>query len=195
MRVCALVLTIGLVCAAGFASAQDAAYIHHIEGLSPANPHEMIAGSPVTIYYNFRVESACLQSGGMSLRFYSPDGADWGDVNMSHNYDMYDMTVNPLTLGGDPGIDDDTLGLWINDKAECRLPVGFDDWLVKLFFEFPESSTGKTFCIDSTYFSHAGPWSWNLGDGSTAVPQWDGPYCFTVVGCCYDYKGDANLDG
>lgn len=183
----AIVLFAAMLCLTGMISAQDMVYIHHIDGASP-RPDQILAGEQVMFYLGMKVQTACPLSGGMSLEVYSPDGAEksWG-IEVTYRYPII------VWFGGGDGVD--TLGIRLFDYGECEYPAGYDNWFMKFAMEFPESSIGKTICIDSCYFPDAGPWLWNVDDGSTIVPQWDGPYCYTIVGCCYDYMGDANLDG
>jgi hypothetical protein len=135
---------------------------------------------------------------------------------MHWEYDttMYGEWVNSPGIapavwkGSDPQIFDG--GLFVNTligtSADTVHFIGFNqttgyglyDGLNAVAFSiaidsFPQSSIGKSFCIDSAYYRPAGGiWLWT--NGIQLKAPWDGPYCFDIVDCCAGMRGNVEGD-
>ena len=57
----------------------------------------------------------------------------------------------------------------------------------------PESSSGKTLCIDSAFFPPTGFWEWAQNYSIRWGPFWDGPHCFEIGSCCVGMRGNVDL--
>ncbi|MCK4372541.1 MAG: hypothetical protein KAW61_05310, partial [candidate division Zixibacteria bacterium] len=149
----------------------------------------ILCGEPVTFnvhLYNYSENIIKAITNG--FRLYSPDGAEWEtpvyySTGALEPYLDYAFVVNGL---GVDGIGEDTITLGGIAMYEPGIPIGFDDVVAKIETQFDAAQVGKTFCIDSTYFPPSGYWLWAYTGGSL-IPDWGGPYCWTIAEpppCC-----------
>jgi len=119
------------------------------------------------------------------FRVYSPDGAVWNPVfgdTLSFGWpEMFDLvwSIKPFGVTGSGA---DTIGFGGARQDSSGLPDGFDEVVFTLSTEVSANQHGKTICIDSSFFPPSGWWMWAHGNGAgSSFPDWDGPYCFTIV--------------
>ncbi len=155
-------------------------------------------GLPVT--FNVRMNNTTgdpIHGSTNGFRLYSPDGAEWEIPT----YDAvggldayYDGGVHVVGLGVD-GVSDDTIAIGGMQISAGGIPNGYDGVILTITTEINSDDSGKTICLDSTYFPPAGPWIWALPD-TTIVPEWGGPYCYqTKFGFIYHGYKYNDLDG
>jgi hypothetical protein len=128
---------------------------------------------------------------------YSPDGAEWETpvYYSTGALEPYFDSVVVNGLGVD-GIGEDTITLGCYAMYEPGIPSGFDEVVVKIETQFDAAQEGKTFCIDSTFFPPSGYWLWAYTGGSL-IPDWGGPYCWTIAeppSCCVGDRGNVDYD-
>ncbi len=120
------------------------------------------------------------------FRVYSPNGATWnttvGDTLSSLVWgDAFDLTFN-INYFSVNGAGADTVAFGGSKLFGNGLPTGFVDTAYSLRIGPVNSShLGKTICIDSSFFPPVGYWVWAPTGTSTIIPDWYGPYCFTVT--------------
>ncbi len=118
------------------------------------------------------------------FRVYSPDGATWTttvlDSTGLFGWHVFDL-VNSFYYYGVTGSGADTTGVGAVVMTLDGVPDGFDGVPYTLSIgPIALADTGRTVCIDSTFFPPSGTWFWALtSDGIN--PHWGGPYCFEVV--------------
>ncbi len=128
----------------------------------------------------------------------SPDGAAFTTVGAKWHdpggawASVFDGWYGVSDTVGGPPVDTAAFG------AFCIFSDGFQPADSRLAFNVkttvPCSDTGKTICIDSTFFAPAGSWLWAIKNNADATPSWDGPHCFTIAQCCFGMRGNVNGD-
>ena len=104
-----------------------------------------------------------------------PNGLMWKGTDPQ----IYDggLFVNTFSVDGAGA---DTVGFAGFDQySGVGLYSGFDfvGWKIRIA-SISKGSAGRTICIDSSYFPPSGTWLW--ANDTVVVPDWDGPYCWTV---------------
>jgi len=119
------------------------------------------------------------------FRIYSPNGATWtgivGDTLSSLNWDYYFDLIFGIQYFSNNGSGADTVGFSGSHLFHGGLPTWFNDTAYTITIgPIPSNHTGKTICLDSSFFPPAGTWKWNAGAGLDFFPSWGGPCCYTV---------------
>jgi hypothetical protein len=127
---------------------------------------------------------------GEFLNDYLPDGLVW--QGSAPHWQIYDggLFVKVFSVDGSGA---DTIGFagYQMDHGTGLYP-GFDAVGIGInIARIPESSRGKTLCIDSCYWPPAGTWKW--ANGFNILPYWDGPHCFEIGDCCVGMRGNVDL--
>ena len=145
-------------------------------------PTEVMLDQALTMYVRLEntagVPFAAISSG---FTVYSPDGASIVIDEFTFNDSLLAlMTVESPDQG--EGYDPDGFGLYICGITSAILPAGFRDvaYTIKLA-AFSETDLGKTVCLDTSSYALGGAWKWQTDGLSNHIPQWGGPYCFTIV--------------
>lgn len=157
----------------------------------------------VTFHLRYTNYFDCPKIKGMrnGFRIYSPEGATWAPV--SHDTanlgwpDRFDMVfwVREYSVTGSGA---DTISFTGVTGAEQGpgLPYGFDEVAFMITVNAHVEDTGKTICIDSSYFPPSGAWEWACGsEWGTFYPAWSG-HCYTIIDCppTPDTDGDGEGD-
>jgi len=191
----ALFLVILLILSANI-SAQSRMAIDSVDGLTPGG--KLSAGADLVFYIDLTNESSFPILGAThGFKVYSPDGAEWtpitGDsANIGWGESFDGGLYWSIFSGTGNGID--TIGFGGFTIVGTGLLPGFDGNVFRIMTAVSSNFNGKTLCIDKTYYPPAGHWLWTHSTDGTTVPDWGGPYCFEVSGCC-QVMGDINGDG
>lgn len=174
-------------------SGQDAITLDSTVG-SPAIG-QIKANTGVEFFMRYQVVSASMLAMDECFVIGSPDGALWQLPGIE--------TVDPLFAtyleGGiildtfpASGMAPDTL-LWGGFSIlGPGVPVGYNDFAIRLNTIVSQDDIGKTICVDSASRGTGCGWHWNSGVSLT--PEWGGPYCFEIVTCCEGFRGNINSD-
>lgn len=133
---------------------------------------------------------------------YSPDGAsftsltgEWYETGNNWNsiFDLFHGVAG--SADGGPPRDSISFGACTMFSDGFPPNDSRDAFIIRTTVDCAD--TGKTICLDSTFFLPAGPWLWYSDDVSNneMIPAWDGPYCFTISKCCLGMRGNVNGDG
>ena len=117
------------------------------------------------------------------FRVHSPDGATWttttGDSTGALSGANFDL-VHLIDYFSVTGSGADTVLFGGAALSGDGIPPGFDDVPYTITVgPIPDSSVGKTLCLDSCWAPPSGPWAWQTMSG-VIVPAWDGPHCFDI---------------
>ncbi|KAA3634480.1 MAG: hypothetical protein DWP97_06985 [Calditrichaeota bacterium] len=132
------------------------------------------------------------------FKVYSPDGAQWGKIigetvqPLSFWYSLFDL-VYSIGFNYNDGITPDTISYGGASLFGSGLPPNFNQqsYIIKIGPIHP-NQTGKTICIDSTFYTPTGLWHWTNSSGGY-IPQWGGPYCYTIENITRTWH--VSLDG
>ncbi len=118
------------------------------------------------------------------FRIYSPGGAHWGGLaadTTGIGGSMVDIGPYFTYLSND-GSGADTVGFGGVRITASGIPDGFDGDGIKISIgPISSSYAGSTICIDSAFYPSAGQWLWVLADQTNVIPEWGGPYCWTIT--------------
>lgn len=149
-----------------------------------------------TVRFEFRVTlsvtSDTVSGFTNGFKVYSPDGATWGvpvGDTISGIGDAFSYVVAIQYFSAD-GSGADTIGFGGSGPSGTGWPPGYDDVPFSITIHPDIADTGKTICLDSTWFPPGGDWLWASSSGS-AEPDWSGPHCFTIYGGGEDSDGDG----
>ncbi len=143
--------------------------------------------------------SGCRYNSSYAWQVYSPDGATWsqtvldatGEVSTHHDTCLIE---NWSVTGSDA----DTIGSALVTFGEkSGLYDGFDEAAFTIAIHPEAGSEGMTICIDTIDHIESYYWLWaGLGNECfhEVVPEWDGPYCFTVAAPTADEDRDGVVD-
>ena len=129
------------------------------------------------------------------FRVYSPDSATWGvpvGDTVSGIGDAFDITVVINYFSAD-GSGADTLAFGGFAMLGTGWPPGYNEVPFSITTSTQLSDTGKTICLDSSWFPPSNSWLWSSSGGSVG-PDWSGPHCFTIYGGGDDSDGDGIAD-
>lgn len=179
--------------------AQSSISLDRVNGL--ATPETLRQGQMISFALrltNSTGQVAVAVSNG--FRVYSPDGAEWTttslDTTAQLGRKLFPMGLY-LRAFSEDGAQADTvgfLGVGENIGLPSGLPIGYDKVGLEVQIgPIPESSRGKTICIDSSFYFNGGVWKWALTDETPSYPSWDGPHCYQVE-CC-QLMGDVDDNG
>ena len=137
------------------------------------------------------------------FRVWSPTGATWTPIEIDIDIieaDIWEQYVGShlfiWTGTNVNGSGADTVGVSSFTFLE-GIPYG-TDLGIYITMPFPginSSFNGGVICLDSTLLYESREWLWKFNDIGVQVPEWGGPYCFTIVNCCEGIRGDVDKDG
>lgn len=170
-----------------------------VDGLTA--PGVLASGRPVQ--FRFRLETRFSPIAGTmnGLEFYSPDGAEWGTIVFAKVPDFAALANNAIAYaqpGWADGATPDSMvimaGWFANPSGHEMLPINSSEVLFTVTAEFDPGQTGLTVCLDTTRSDYW--WVWKQSDATIAIPQWNGPHCWTIGDkCCAGRVGDVNVTG
>ncbi len=158
--------------------------IEKIDGL--AGEGQLKAGQKVTFYLRYTNNTGRPVAGfSNGFRVYSPDGATWGTTTSDSTGGVGRGSMDGGVFFVNFGIDGagaDTVGF----GGFRIMKEGIsNEWSGTAFTitigPISPSMAGKKICLDQSYFPPGGVWLWSLDDQSDNLPDWGGPYCFTIV--------------
>jgi len=159
--------------------------LDHVDGYSPG-AGGIWSGVPVSFHLRLTNATGYVIAGLTSgFKLYSPDGATWqpavGDTASLGWPDRFDLlfAINHFSCTGSGA---DTVGFAGVLQYGTGLEDGFDEVSFSVNTEVSGDAFGKTLCIDSSFFPPSGYWLWALPTGQSIYPQWNGPYCFDLLG-------------
>lgn len=94
---------------------------------------------------------------------------------------------------GNDGLDADTAAFSGYRIFGPGLPPGTVCDMIRLTVSLGSDADGEIICLDSCWYPPSCDWSWT-DPGGLVVPQWEGPFCFTVHDCCAGMRGNINGD-
>jgi len=121
------------------------------------------------------------------FRVYSPDGATWQPIvldTVSHGWPTrFDLGIwiNYWSANGSGA---DTAGITGSALTGSGITAPFDTLVWWIETKVYEADTGKHLCIDSSFQPPANPWIWFDNFTTPILPNWSGPHCWEIVGCC-----------
>jgi hypothetical protein len=156
--------------------------VDSVEGL---NSGRIPTGGSATLYLRLS-NNVGVNIKGMTngLRIYSPDGARWGDVTADttgalggEDFDLI-WVIKEIGVSGH-GVD--TIGFGGSVMSNSGMANGFSDIVYTLTIgPIPSGYSGKTVCVDSTFWPPSGTWLWAGDDQISGKPSWDGPHCYPI---------------
>ena len=84
----------------------------------------------------------------------------------------------------------------ISDNLVLGLQPTVDTFVMEVPIQTRAEDTGKTICIDSSWYPPGGTWIWAPIDISNpcVIPEWSGAQCFTISSCCIGNTGNIDYD-
>ncbi len=196
MKVC---LTIAISLAALFcarpASSQGVVSLDHVDGLD--GDGKLAAGRLASFHLRLTLTGEGLGGSTNGFHVYSPDGAIWAPLaidSVALGWEaMYDggfyFARRSVTGSGA-----DTVGFGGYSVHLSGMTSGFDSVAATISTTVGRDQIGKTLCLDSCYYPPSGFWLWAPKSGGHYAPDWDGPHCWTIAGCCEGSRGNINGD-
>jgi hypothetical protein len=178
---------------------QDTAIVlDTVYGLNPSG--KLIAGADIKFMMRWIYSTGNPIIGFTNgFRVYSPDGATWDTIvidtvnlGWSSMFDfMFQFTYN--SANGSGADTAGVLGLAVMGSGIVP-PYNKQVWWIET--QVNQADTGKHLCIDSSFFRSGGFWLWSDNVPQNIYPNWSGPHCFEIAGCCnHDgIRGDVNYD-
>ncbi len=162
--------------------AQSIVKLDHVNGLHPEDSAKLDCRIGTAEFHlsisNLSGGSVTMVQNGFSL--YSNDGAtinaSGSKWNPSINWPTYFDAYRFRSYF--PGVSADTLGFSANVTDSGGIESGFSEVAYILTTTLNCADTGLGICLDSAWFPAQGAWIWSgLG---TVLPDWGGPYCWTI---------------
>lgn len=153
---------------------------------------ELIPNELITFYIRVTNDSSRHTGITNGFRVYSPDGATWtaavGDTIGTLGHSQFDLIFEIRNISDGSGAD--TIGFGGSALFAGGIPDNFDEVEYSITIgPIPDSSLGKTICLDSAFYPPSGTWKWA---GPQAFPTWDGPHCYQIVSADI---ADSDADG
>ncbi len=157
--------------------------VDHVDGLVGGSS----MGTGCAVVFHLRVSNPSdtnFDGIANGFRVYSQDGATWSathhDTTGTLGMTQFDGGVFLPKFSAD-GQGADTVGIGALRFFSTGLPAGFDDVAFTITIgPIDPVHSGKTICLDSSYYPPSGVWKWAASGGINAFPAWDGPHCYTV---------------
>jgi hypothetical protein len=218
-KLCVVILAALFICGSGLTVAEQSVSIDQPVPSADANtihPGRTVV-FPIRLT-NLPDTGNCAYAFSLNFRVYSPDGAEWvADtvldstwIQVGEGYWEVDSTgyiyhqpvmdtlfdelfydFAPWVYDGPPA---DSLAVAAIKILSDGLHHGFDDIAYNIRLAPSISSEGLTICIDTVAVMPLIPgadFMWTaVGSCSDVIPDWNGPYCFTI-GPCSDLDGDG----
>ena len=171
--------------------------LDHTDGL--ADSGVIASQTPITFYLRaINHADHSWPSVGNAFVLTSPDGADWTGLSGEWASGIDPDTLFTITSVIEVGPAGDTVLFGgAAFPGDPGFPVGLDEvvWVIRLD-PIDSVHIGRTICLDSSWQAPGVvgmSWYWN--DSEELIhPDWDGPHCFTIGGCCRGTKGNADGD-
>jgi hypothetical protein len=154
--------------------------LDHVDGLVGGY---IPLGQEVTFHIRFSNSTGKSIAGiANGLRVYSPNGARWtttvGDSTGAITAQMLETQyINQFSITGSGA---DTIGFAAFLFQSDGIPDGFDEICYEITIGPIESATGRSICLDSSFYKPSGVWLWSGSDLPKFFPGWDGPHCYTI---------------
>ncbi len=157
--------------------------LNHVDGLVGGSS----IGTGSAVVFHLRVSNPTdtnFDGIANGFRIYSPDGATWSathhDTTGTLGMTQFDGGVFLPKFSAD-GQGADTVGIGALRFFSTGLPAGFDNVAFTITIgPIDPVHSGKTICLDSSYYPPSGIWKWAASGSVNAFPAWDGPHCYTV---------------
>jgi len=159
--------------------------VDHVDGLVGGS--SIGTGSAVVFHLRLSNPSDISFDGlANGFRVYSPDGATWSathlDTTGTLGMTQFDGGVFLPKFSAN-GQGADTVGIGALRFFSTGLPAGFDDVAFTITIgPISPVHSGKTICLDSSYYPPSGVWKWAASGGIDAFPAWDGLHCYSISG-------------
>ncbi len=159
--------------------------VSHIEGQDA--PYTLPPDRNITFdmqYTNTSTNAFHVMSNG--FRIYSLDGATWTE---SHGVNAGGFTTEMFQGGlyvnefNNDGSGSDTIGFGaVTFDAGAGMRPGYTGVPFQITIgPIPHEDLGKTVCLDSAWYRPINNWIWGGISVPNVLPEWYGPYCFTVA--------------
>jgi hypothetical protein len=186
------------------------------------------AGNVATFHIRLTNDTEWHYNFNNGFRIWSPDGAEWSYPGRDTTYCWEAPGVDACGWGNDTWVDSiladrsffwfdrfsstlqrvyfscdgagaDTVGYaGASNSDTLGLPAYWTGVPLHIPIQTRLQDTGKTICIDSSWFPPGGTWKWagiSPGGAGQVSPEWSGPHCFTLkAGCCVGMTGNADGD-
>ncbi len=196
-----LVLTLAVLLASGFAYANPRVSLVP-QGFGFKGIDSVKVGENVIFQMYFVNDENLKFMFAHGFRIYSPDGAVWsGPVRLDTTTGLIPSSNFDLALKGQVrrGGGEDTLGTIGAIIYTDGIPAYFNGPSFSIHIgSFSESDIGKHICIDSSWYWPGNEWQWLTPQSAgliKRIPDWTGPYCFTIIRCCNGMSGDLGAVG
>ncbi|MDF1545842.1 MAG: hypothetical protein P1R58_12180 [bacterium] len=100
----------------------------------------------------------------------------------------FDALVN---LYSNDGALADTIGFTSLVWTGSGMPFGFNAEVAMITIgPIGAQHTGKSICLDSSFYGGTGIWKWSESGAISYFPNWDGPHCFLIGENTVSYSGN-----
>lgn len=190
MKQIVLVLCILVLCVSPTGRAQQL-LLDHVEGLWQSSTDSLVVdgNTPITFYLRLHSGEYTYQYIRNGFRFYSEDSLEWSvpdaDTVLSDWKLFSNLSVFTIYTDALDGVSPDTIGFggasFISGNG---LPPNIDTIVYRIRLDpFPigQNYHSKQLCLDSAFYGIDGYWVWRTTSAVDIIPDWFGPYCFTLV--------------
>ncbi|UCC43857.1 MAG: PKD domain-containing protein [Candidatus Zixiibacteriota bacterium] len=188
-----LVLVLSVTVSLPFTAGATSVTLDHVDGLYLDSV--LSAGSNVVFYIRLTNDSAYNYNIYNGFRIYSPDGAEWNNLQgdtLGFPPGMFSQSY--IACFSCDGTGSDSIGFSaFGFSAAEGLPPGYDAVPYTISLDTRVEDDGKHICLDSSWIRPGGTWLWSNAASGNLVPSWDGPHCFLIDACVGE--DDADGDG
>jgi hypothetical protein len=181
-----LALTALMVFSFGLVRGADEITLHHMDGLNPGDPTQVLTNIPITFYMDLDNSSIYAITGTQcSYRVWMVGGgartaivADTENIGWEDIFDLV-FAINYFSADGTGS---DSVMIGGSRLMGPGIASGFNGEVYNITTQAASTADGDTLCIDSAFTPPGGEWLWAMSGGSptTFVPGWSGPHCFEV---------------
>jgi len=187
-----LILIVLLVIPWYGANGQGQISLDHVDGLT--NEGTLKINQPIVFYIRFtNLTGSSITGSTNGFKVYSPDGAVWEpivfDTTGAINISMYDggVFLNYFSITGSGA---DTVGFAGFKMFGIGIPHWFDAIVGKIKTSLNSSQSGRTLCLDTTFYPPGGVWLWS--SDPDVKPEWEGPHCYAISNSSPVEQTDGN---
>ncbi|MDF1545797.1 MAG: T9SS type A sorting domain-containing protein [bacterium] len=176
------IATIALMLLISSSVAAQSITLDHVDGL--VSPGVIASNAPIVFHMRMTViNTGELKGSTNGFVLYSPDNAVWQPPVSAHTgaltpYYEANVFVNEFGIDGS-GEDTIAIGGFSINVAKY-VPSGFDEIVLTITTQVASSESGKTICIDSSFYKPSNTWKWSTTWNDPLIPTWGGPYCFGI---------------